>query len=35
MLDARTHRPVQSPALSMTLAQLRSQIASVLPGANP
>ncbi|MGP8246423.1 MAG: hypothetical protein ACLQVN_18120 [Bryobacteraceae bacterium] len=35
MLDGRTHRPVRSPALSMTLAQLRSRIASVLSGANP
>jgi hypothetical protein len=34
MLDVRTHRPVNSPALSMTLAQLRSQIASVLSGAS-
>jgi hypothetical protein len=36
MLDARTHRPVPAPALSMTLAELRSQIAAALaaPGAN-
>ena len=30
VLDGRTHRPVESQALSMTLAQLRAQIASVL-----
>jgi hypothetical protein len=36
VLDANTHRPVASPAVSMTLSQLRAQIASVLgtSGAN-
>jgi hypothetical protein len=33
VLDAKTHRPVSSPAVSMTLTQLRAQIASV-PGAS-
>jgi hypothetical protein len=33
VLDAHTHRPVQPQALSMTLTELRSQIASVLSGA--
>lgn len=33
VLDAKTHRPVPSPTVSMTLTQLRAQIASV-PGAS-